>query len=58
VESQQAQLRFQESQREAHRLGVFGVPMMIADDQMFWGNDRLDFLEEYLAATSQTKTTI
>lgn len=58
VQSPQAQLRFQESQREAHRLGVFGVPMMIADDQMFWGNDRLDFLEEYLAATSATTTTI
>jgi 2-hydroxychromene-2-carboxylate isomerase len=50
VNSQEALKRFEEGQREAQRLGVFGVPMMIVDDQMFWGNDRLDFLEEYLAA--------
>jgi 2-hydroxychromene-2-carboxylate isomerase len=28
--------------------GVFGVPSFIAGDQLFWGNDRIDFLEEYL----------
>jgi 2-hydroxychromene-2-carboxylate isomerase len=53
VNSPEALQRFEAGQREAHRLGVFGVPMMIVDDQMFWGNDRLDFLEEHLAATRQ-----
>jgi len=33
---------------EAHARGVFGVPTFLVDDQAFWGNDRLDFLEEYL----------
>lgn len=33
---------------EAQARGVFGVPTFIAGDQLFWGNDRLDFLEEYL----------
>jgi 2-hydroxychromene-2-carboxylate isomerase len=28
--------------------GVFGAPTMFVDDQMFWGNDRLDFLDKYL----------
>ena len=28
--------------------GVFGAPTMFVDDKMFWGNDRLDFLERYL----------
>lgn len=28
--------------------GVFGVPTMIVDEQMWWGNDRLHFLELYL----------
>lgn len=28
--------------------GVFGAPTMFVDDQMFWGNDRLDFLDRYL----------
>lgn len=29
--------------------GVFGVPMMMVGDEMFWGKDRLDFMEEELA---------
>lgn len=28
--------------------GVFGVPTLIVDDQIFWGNDRMDFLRDYL----------
>jgi len=32
--------------------GVFGVPMMFVGDEMFWGKDRLDFLEEELARTT------
>ena len=37
------------SNRQAVEKGVFGVPTVIVDDQMWWGNDRLDFVEEYLA---------
>lgn len=29
--------------------GVFGVPMMFVGDEMFWGKDRLDFMEDELA---------
>lgn len=29
--------------------GVFGVPMMFVGQEMFWGKDRLDFMEEELA---------
>ena len=36
------------STRQAVERGVFGVPTVIVDDQMWWGNDRLDFVEEYL----------
>lgn len=35
--------------RAATAQGIFGVPMTVIDDQMWWGNDRLDFIEEYLA---------
>jgi 2-hydroxychromene-2-carboxylate isomerase len=28
--------------------GVFGAPTMFVDDKMYWGNDRLDFLDRYL----------
>jgi 2-hydroxychromene-2-carboxylate isomerase len=27
---------------------VFGVPMVVIGDEMWWGNDRLDFVDEYL----------
>jgi 2-hydroxychromene-2-carboxylate isomerase len=33
----------------ATQRGVFGVPTMFVGDEMFWGKDRLDFLEEELA---------
>jgi 2-hydroxychromene-2-carboxylate isomerase len=29
--------------------GVFGVPMMLVGEEMFWGKDRLDFMEDELA---------
>ncbi len=32
----------------AIREGIFGVPMCLVDGQMWWGNDRLFFVEEYL----------
>lgn len=52
VDSDAARALYEESQREAAARGVFGVPMMILGDEMFWGNDRLDFLEECLAAAT------
>ena len=50
--SEQSQERYRASTEKAHQRGVFGVPTMIVDDQMWWGNDRLDFLEEYLQAAT------
>jgi len=50
VNSPQAREEYADSQRQAHGRGVFGAPIMFVDDQMFWGNDRLMFLEEHLAA--------
>lgn len=52
VQSAQADQRYAEANDEAQGRGVFGVPTMIVDDQMWWGNDRLGLLEEYLAAHS------
>ncbi|MDB5727410.1 MAG: 2-hydroxychromene-2-carboxylate isomerase [Noviherbaspirillum sp.] len=34
----------------ARKYGVFGVPIMVAGEQLWWGNDRLPFVESYLAA--------
>lgn len=35
---------------EAVARGVFGAPTMFVGDQMFWGQDRLDWVREALAA--------
>lgn len=50
IASPEAERRYAQNNQEAISKGVFGVPTMLVDDQMWWGNDRLFFLEEYLAA--------
>ena len=40
--------RLRKQTDEAIGAGVFGVPTMIARDQMFWGVDSLGHLERYL----------
>ena len=34
----------------AIRRGAFGAPTLFVGDEMFWGNDRLDFVEDAVAA--------
>jgi 2-hydroxychromene-2-carboxylate isomerase len=36
--------------QEADERGVFGVPTFFVGDAMFWGNDRLEFVEQALTA--------
>ncbi len=50
VGSEAGRQRYEENNREAQERGVFGVPTMMVGDEMWWGNDRLDMLEEFLAA--------
>ena len=35
--------------RQAIELGVFGAPSYVIDGEVFWGQDRLDFVERKLA---------
>jgi 2-hydroxychromene-2-carboxylate isomerase len=37
------------SEREAAERGVFGTPTWVYRDVLYWGQDRLDFLDEDLA---------
>ena len=37
---------------EALKLGVFGAPTYVLDGELFWGQDRLDFLERRLQAVA------
>jgi 2-hydroxychromene-2-carboxylate isomerase len=36
---------------EAEALGIFGVPIMIFDDQLYWGGDRLGMVREAIEQT-------
>ncbi len=45
---EQAQLaenkrRLREQTEQAQALGIFGAPSFIVEDELFWGNDRLEF---------------
>jgi 2-hydroxychromene-2-carboxylate isomerase len=48
--------QYRSSTARAHRRGVFGVPTMMVGNDMWWGNDRLQFLEEYLASGNVSTT--
>jgi 2-hydroxychromene-2-carboxylate isomerase len=41
--------RFRQVTDDAVAAGVFGSPFVIADGEPFWGNDRLDQVDEWLA---------
>ena len=38
----------EQTMRAAHRVGVFGVPTFVVGRDLFWGNDRLEFVAEAL----------
>ncbi|MFZ4289321.1 2-hydroxychromene-2-carboxylate isomerase [Variovorax sp. HJSM1_2] len=42
--------RYQSHTEEAIAAGVFGSPTYVVDGELFWGQDRLDFLQRRLAA--------
>ena len=48
IDSKMYLKRLENNWAEAQRIGVIGVPSFVVDDQIFWGNDRLDFLVRHL----------
>ncbi len=44
------QARYEAATRQAIEAGVFGAPSYVVDGEIFWGQDRLDFLERRLSA--------
>ncbi|WP_321390636.1 2-hydroxychromene-2-carboxylate isomerase [Emcibacter sp.] len=52
VQSDAAASLYEEGNKAAQERGVFGAPTMMVGDEMWWGNDRLDLLEEFLAEQS------
>ena len=49
-QAQAVQDRYAANTKAAMELGVFGAPTYLVDGEMFWGQDRLDFVREKLAA--------
>jgi len=48
VERQDIKEALRRNTDEAVSRGVFGAPTFFVGNEMFWGNDRLDFVEEAL----------
>lgn len=41
---------WEENLAEAERRGIFGTPTYVVDDELFWGQDRLDFVDRALVS--------
>ncbi|MFZ2294484.1 MAG: 2-hydroxychromene-2-carboxylate isomerase [Polaromonas sp.] len=50
--SQAVQERYESNTEQAIKAGVFGAPSYLIDGELFWGQDRLDFVERKLTAAS------
>ncbi len=48
INEQDIKDKLREETNIAIEKGVFGAPTFFVDDKIFWGNDRLDYLERYL----------
>jgi carboxymethylenebutenolidase len=40
---------YQANTEAAIAAGVFGAPFYVVDGEVFWGQDRLDYLDDFLA---------
>jgi len=49
IASDKAAAHYVATTKAACARGIFGVPTMVCDGQMWWGNDRLDMLDTYLS---------
>jgi 2-hydroxychromene-2-carboxylate isomerase len=48
--SEPVQHLYRQFSTEAERLGVFGAPTFVVGENLFWGQDRLDFVDRQLDA--------
>jgi 2-hydroxychromene-2-carboxylate isomerase len=44
------QALYRQFSAEAETLGVFGAPTFVIEGELFWGQDRLDFVDRRLDA--------
>ena len=48
--SERVQALYRQFSAEAETLGVFGAPTFVIEGELFWGQDRLDFVDRRLDA--------
>jgi 2-hydroxychromene-2-carboxylate isomerase len=51
ISEQEIKDRLREETSKAAARGAFGAPTIFIGEKMFWGNDRLDFVDRYLKGT-------
>ena len=51
----EVQQQYEQTTQQALAAGVFGAPSYVIDGELFWGQDRLDFVERRLAAAAPDK---
>ena len=56
AQSQAVHERYEADSQAAIEAGVFGSPSYVIDGEVFWGQDRLDFVERRLARATATVT--
>ena len=44
---------FIEVAQRALSQGIFGAPIMVVQDEIYWGKDRFDFIREHLARLTE-----
>lgn len=54
--SQAAQMRYESYTQMAIDAGVFGAPSYVVDGEIFWGQDRLDFVERALTSNHTSRS--
>jgi 2-hydroxychromene-2-carboxylate isomerase len=48
--SERVQALYRQYSAEAEKLGVFGAPTYVVDGELFWGQDRLEFVDRKLSS--------
>ncbi|MGA0593857.1 2-hydroxychromene-2-carboxylate isomerase [Enterovirga sp. CN4-39] len=54
--SDTVQAEYRANGEEAERLGVFGSPTLVIDDELFWGQDRYGFADRALALRAAARS--
>jgi 2-hydroxychromene-2-carboxylate isomerase len=48
IDDPERRARLESNWEEAQQRGVIGVPTFIVDKEIYWGQDRIDYVEEHL----------